>query len=92
VDLVGGFWHLGNFFAPALGLGLIASALCKLFWRGPLKGIPLLRLWAWTAAAAAAASIAGLVVFARDGAMATYAAMVVACALVLWWAGRRPAA
>ena len=34
-------------------------------------------------------SIAGLVVFEHDGKMATYAAMVVACAAALWWAGFR---
>jgi hypothetical protein len=31
----------------------------------------------------------GLVVFERDGRMATYAGMVLACAAALWWAGFR---
>jgi hypothetical protein len=37
----------------------------------------------------AAASALGLVAFEHDGKMATYAAMVVACALALWWRGFR---
>ena len=65
------FWHITNFFAPALFLG-----------RG-------LRLWAWASGASALAAVAGLVVFGQDGRMATYAAMVVACAVGLWWAGFR---
>ena len=35
----------------------------------------------------AVVAIAGLVVFGHDGKMATYAAMVAACALTLWWFG-----
>ena len=33
--------------------------------------------------------ILGLVIFEHDGKMATYTAMVVACALALWWVGFR---
>ena len=33
--------------------------------------------------------LAGLAATGRDGAMLTYGAMVVACALVLWWPLRR---
>ena len=36
-----------------------------------------------------AVSVVGLVVFERDGKMITYAAMLIACALALWWAGFR---
>ena len=83
------FWHLTNFFAPALFLGAVAAAMTRLIWRRELAPGSGLRLWAWASAAAAIASVAGLVVFQRDGRMATYAAMVVACALALWWAGFR---
>ena len=34
--------------------------------------------------------IAGLVFFGRDGKMATYGAMVLGCALSLWWVGFGP--
>ena len=39
------------------------------------------------AGAAAAVLLAGLVVFGRDGKMATYAGMVVASAIAMMWAG-----
>jgi hypothetical protein len=83
------FWHLSNFFAPALVLGAIAAAATKLVWRRLLGGVGVVRLWAWASAASAIASVVGLVVFERDGMMATYAAMVLACAAALWWAGLR---
>ena len=83
------FWHLTNFFAPPLVLGAIAAAATRLIWRRELGGTGVLRLWAWASGAAAAAAVAGLVIFERDGRMATYAAMVLACAAALWWAGFR---
>lgn len=86
MDFLGGLWHLANFFAPAVGIGLFASLLARLLWRRELRAVPWPRLWAWAAGAAALASVAGLVVFGRDGKMATYGAMVVACALGLWGA------
>jgi hypothetical protein len=91
LDAADAFWHLTNFFAPALFLGAFAAALTKAIWRrelGPGRG---LRLWAWASGAAALASIAGLAIFGHDGRIATYAAMVVACATALWWAGFRGA-
>jgi hypothetical protein len=83
------FWHLTNFFAPAVVLGAIAASAAKLIWRRELRPVRLLRLWSWAAAAAALASIGGLLAFERDGRMATYGAMVVACAAGLWWSGFR---
>ena len=83
------FWHVTNFFAPALFLGACAAALTKAIWHrelGPVRGR---RLWAWASGASALAAVAGLVVFGQDGRIATYAAMVVACAGGLWWAGFR---
>ena len=81
------FWHLTNFFTPAVGVGVIASLLAKLLWRKGLAAVPLRRLCLFSVAACAAMLIAGLVVFGRDGTMATYALMVVACSGALWWAG-----
>ena len=83
------FWHITNFFAPALFLGACAVALTRAIWRRELGAGSGWRLWAWASGAAAGASIAGLVAFGRDGQIATYAAMVVACAVALWWAGFR---
>jgi len=80
-------WHLLNFFAPAVGVALIASGLAKLLWRRELGGVAWLRLALWAAGGAALALLAGLVVFGRDGRMATYALLVVVVAVTLWWAG-----
>ena len=79
--------HVVNFLLPALGVGALAAALAKLCWRQTLRGVPWTALAGWAAAAGAAASIGGLIATGRDGAMATYAALVVAVALALWWRG-----
>ena len=80
-------WHLLNLFGPAVGLGLIAAALAKLAWRRELAAVRWAALALWAAAAAAIATVAGLVLLGRDGKMATYGAMVLGAALALWWRG-----
>lgn len=80
-------WHLLNLFAPALGIGLLASSMAKMLWRRRLERVGWGRLVAWATAAALVASMAGLFVFGRDGNGATYAATVFGSALALWWAG-----
>ena len=80
-------WHLLNLFVPAVATALLAAAGAKLLWRRDLASVPWQRL-AWPAAlAASTVTVAGLVVFGRDGRMATYGAMVLATALTLWWRG-----
>ncbi len=81
------FWHIANFFAPALVLGGLAAAATRWLWRRDLAGVAVIQLWLWAAAAAAAASTLGLVLFQHDGKMLTYGAMVVASAGALWWRG-----
>ena len=83
-------WHLANFFAPALGVGLLASMMTKLLWRRELKAVTWLRLIAWAALGGALVLVAGLVVFGQDGKMVTYGAMVPTCAGVLWWVAFGP--
>jgi hypothetical protein len=90
LDPLGALWHVLNFFAPAAGTGLIASALAKLLWGPALKGAAWWRLAAWAIACGSLASIGGLVMFGHDAKMATYATTVVVCALSLWWAGFGP--
>lgn len=82
--------HVGNLFLPGLALGALAAALAKLLWRRELAPVSFKRLALPAALAAAAVTLAGLVVFGRDGKMATYAGMVLACALTLWWRGFGP--
>jgi hypothetical protein len=78
-------WHLANLFLPALALGVLSAALAKLLWRRELAGVRWRRLAVPACAAGVLVTLAGLLLFGRDGRMATYAAMVVACALTLWW-------
>ena len=85
-------WHLTNLFLPALGLGSLAAALAKLLWRRELAGVRWRRLAAPAVVAGALVTLAGLVLFGRDGKMATYGAMVAACAVTLWWRGFGPGA
>lgn len=84
------FWHVSNLFLPALGLGALAAALTKLIWRRELASVAYKRLAGPACAACAAVVLIGLVAFGRDGKMATYAAMVAACAFTLWWQGFGP--
>ena len=82
--------HLLNLILVPLALGALSAALAKLLWRRELAAVSWRRL-AWPACAACAlVVIGGLVLFGRDGKMATYGAMVAACAVTLWWRGFGP--
>ena len=83
VGPVDAVWHFLNFFAPALGVAVIGALLAKVLLRQTFAGVGWPRLLAWAAGAGIAASIGGLAVFARDGRIETYAAMVLAVAFGL---------
>jgi hypothetical protein len=80
-------WHLLGLFLPALATGALAAGAAKGLWRTDLKGCSWSRLTLWCASAGSLALLAGLVGFGRDGRMLSYAMMVLATALALWWAG-----
>lgn len=80
-------WHLLNLFAPAVGTGLLAAAGAKWLWRRELTSTSWRALALSASLAGAVVTLAGLVVFGRDGRMATYGAMVLVVALTLWWRG-----
>lgn len=82
--------HLLNLFLPALGLGTLASAAAKLLWRRELAALAWRRLAVPACVASAGVVLGGLVLFGRDGKMATYGAMVVVCSFTLWWRGFGP--
>lgn len=87
MDFLDAFWHVLNLFGPALGVGMIAAGAAKLLWRRELAKASYLRLVLWAFGAGAAVLLAGVVLLGQDGRIATYGAMVLACALALWWAG-----
>jgi hypothetical protein len=80
-------WHALNFFAPALGVAVLAAVAAKLLWRRELAGVAWHRLALWGTLAGAVVLVGGLLAFGRDGKIATYGALVVVTALALWWAG-----
>lgn len=85
MGLLGALWHLLNFVAPALGVGVLTTVLAKLTWRRQLRTVAWRPLLQWACAAGLVALLAGLVVFGRDGRMATYGLLVGSTALALWW-------
>ena len=80
-------WHLLGLFLPALMTGLLATGMAKAVWKRELAHAVWWRLARWVVAAGALAQAGGLVAFGRDGRMASYALMLLASALALWWAG-----
>ena len=92
LDPLDALWHLLNLFAPALGIGFLASALAKLLWRGELRRVAWLRLGGLVSGVAAVVLVGGLVLLGHDGQIATYGVMVAATALSLWWFGFRASA
>lgn len=85
------FWHFCNFLAPACVVAALTTAACRLLWRRELAGRRWRELLQPTLLAAVLAQLAGLGVWGRDGRIATYALLVLAVALVLWWRAFGPA-
>lgn len=90
MDALDAFWHLANLFVPALALAALSAALAKALWRRELAGVRWVRLAGGAAAAGALVTLGGLVLSGRDGRMTTYAVLVLANALALWWFGFGP--
>jgi hypothetical protein len=84
LDALNLFWHLANFVLPAIGVGALSSALCKLAWRRALARTAWFTLAWQSSAAGLAVVVAGLVITGHDGRMITWAALVIACAAVPW--------
>jgi hypothetical protein len=78
-------WHLLNLLAPALGVSLLASTVTKLLWWRALQGVAWWRLATWCAASGSAGLLACLMYLGHDGKAASYAVMVLACTVTLWW-------
>lgn len=91
VGFFDGLLHLLNFFAPALGVGLLTATLVKLVWRQALRGTSWGRLAMAGCTACGLALLVGLLFFGRDGKMATYGLMLLLCTLSIGWFGLRRA-
>jgi hypothetical protein len=81
--------HFVNFFMPAIGMALLLPSLARLLWWTPLKSAGWVRQVRLAALANGLVLIVGLVATGRDGAMVTYAGLVLASALTVWWTGLR---
>lgn len=82
-------WHLAGFVALPLLFGFLAAASVRLLWRrrwGTRRFWPIAGLSGLLAVGVAGA---GLLLTGRDGSMTTYAAMVLACSVLLTWTLRR---
>ena len=80
-------WHLLNFAAPSVLLGTVTVLLAKLAWHRELRAVTWQRLWLFAVGAAMTVALLGLVLTQRDGKLATYAGMVLACAIATFVAG-----
>lgn len=81
--------HLLNFVAPAVCVGLFVAMVAPLMYRKTPMSRSLRAQAAINVVAGLMALLAGLLFFGRDGKMASYAALVLACAASQWWAMRR---
>jgi len=84
--------HAFNFFLPAVAMALLVPSLARLLWWKALRSAGWWRQVRWTAAGNALVLVLGLVLTGRDGAMLTYAGLVLCSALAVWWTGLRGAA
>lgn len=88
MSLFGLLDHLLNFMAPALVVGLLMAALAPLLMKKARPHHTWLTQGAINSVAGLLALLAGLVFFGRDGKMASYAALVLACASSQWFFGK----
>lgn len=87
--LVQFFSHILNFLLPALAMALLVPSLARLVWWKSLASAGWWRQVKVAALLNLGVLLLGLVVLGRDGAMWTYAGLVLASALAVWWTGLR---
>ncbi|MDM0011469.1 hypothetical protein QTH87_03360 [Variovorax sp. J22P168] len=76
--------HLLNFVAPAFAVGFLCALLGRFSMRRSARAPALWVQGAVNALVGVAVLAGGLVYFGRDGMMATYVALVLACATSQW--------
>ena len=80
--------HLLNFLAPALFVGIFLGLLARVFMRKNPAQVVLWKQMVLNIMVGVAALACGLLIFGRDGKMASYAAMVICCATSQWCLSR----
>ena len=88
MSLFGLLDHVLNLIAPALVVGLLVAALAPVLMKKSHPHHSWLVQSAINSGAGVLVLLAGLVIFGRDGKMATYAAMVLVCANSQWLASK----
>ncbi|WP_286744223.1 hypothetical protein [Aquabacterium sp. UBA2148] len=81
--------HVVNFLLPAVAMALLVPSLARLVWWKSLASAGWWRQVKLAAAVNLVVLVLGLLVLGRDGAMWTYAGLVLASALAVWWTGLR---
>lgn len=76
--------HLLNFVAPAAAVALVLVLSGRLVGSRSASAMAAWRRWLILWVVGVAVLAAGLVLWGRDGKMATYAALIVACATCQW--------
>lgn len=87
--LVQFFSHVLNFLLPAVAMALLVPSLARLVWWKSLASAGWWRQVQVAALFNVGVLVLGMLVLGRDGAMWTYAALVLSSALVVWWTGLR---
>jgi hypothetical protein len=80
--------HLLNFVAPALFVGILICLSTRVFMRRTAGGLSLGKQMVVNVVVGTAAMAGGLLIFGRDGKMASYAALVICCATSQWCMSR----
>lgn len=83
------FSHVLNFLLPAVAMALLVPSLARLIWWKSLASAGWWRQVKVVAMINVVVLLLGLIVLGRDGAMWTYAGLVLASALTVWWTGLR---
>ena len=81
--------HWFNFVAPAFSVAVLVVVLANLGSAAPVRKSALVLQSAVNAGVCVAVMLAGLWLWGQDGKMATYCAMVLACATTQWLLQRR---
>ncbi len=88
MSLLGLLNHLLNFIAPAWVVGLLVAAIAPLVMKKARPHHSLLAQGAINSVANVVVLLTGLLIFGHDAKMATYTAMVLACAASQWFASK----